>query len=155
MYGAAMQVSTKDLAEIFRVKPRTVNTWSVNGCPKVSDGVWELYDVIVWWAENLYQPDATEGTDLHAAKLQHMRARAEHETLKVEKLKGSLMSIEEISEAGAWRVSELSNGLSAMALRLPMMLIGRDEIEMREIIRAEMWKLRDAFARTGSWFVAD
>lgn len=150
-----MQVSSKQLAEIFQLNVRTVQAWATNGCPKVADGVWDLHDVIIWWAENLYEPDSTEGTDLHKVKLQHMKAKAEHEELKVALLKGTLMTIEEIIDAGAWRVSELSAGLSAMALRLPHMLIGKDEIEMRAIIQEEMWKLRDAFSREGVWFVAD
>jgi phage terminase Nu1 subunit (DNA packaging protein) len=158
-YVSGMKLTTSQLAMVFDVSVATIGTWKTNGCPNDGHNQWDLKDVVYWWAENIYEkqndimPGADMDSDIMEAKRKYIVAKAEAESIKVELLRGSVIKIDDIVKAGAWRVAELSNSLSALSLRLPSLLIGKTEIEMRSIISDEVWRLRDAFTRTGAWFV--
>lgn len=86
-----------------------------------------------------------------AADLRYRLARAEKEETLVAQLKGELFSFAEIEEGWAWRVSEVTAAMQSLADRLPPLLVGKGRIEMAEVIRAEVWSIRDRFAREGQF----
>ena len=85
------------------------------------------------------------------ADLRWRLARAQREEMLVKQLKGSLASWREIENQWCARVQEISAGLEMLADRLAPLLIGKSRVEMHEIIKLEIWKLRDSYARKGRY----
>ena len=85
------------------------------------------------------------------ADLRYRIARAEREEHLVAALKDQLFSMEEIREGWQWRVSEVSEGLQSLVDRLPPLLVGKERLEMAEIIRAEVHQLRTRFSGDGQF----
>lgn len=81
-----------DIAEVFRVNPRTVRKWSSeNGCPRRPDGFYELLAVIEWYAKRNNTEEMPVAT-LSATKTQ--------QEIKILKLKEEKMGME-LAEAKA------------------------------------------------------
>jgi len=142
-------LTTSQIAEIFGVLPRTVTLYGERGCPKKGKNAWDIKEVVQWWAENIYAPEDNEESDIYVAKLEYWRAKARVEQVKATKLEESVIPIDDVLAAWAWRVSEMSGMLAALGLRLAPMLEGLDEIGIREKLNEELWKVRDNFARKG------
>ena len=85
------------------------------------------------------------------ADLRYRLARARREEMLVRQLKGSLASWREIETQWSARVQELSSGLEMLADRLAPLLVGKSRVEMHDIIKREIWKLRDSYAREGRY----
>jgi hypothetical protein len=85
------------------------------------------------------------------ADLRWRLAKAKREELLVEQLNENLVPRAEIASEWAARVVEITAGLTALTNRLPPLLEGKDRVEMREIIREEIWNLRDQYAREGRY----
>ena len=62
-----------------------------------------------------------------------------------------LVPRKDMAEMWANRIAELCAGLQAFILRLPPMLHGKSQKDMRLVIDAEVWRLRDDFARKGRY----
>ena len=78
-------------------------------------------------------------------------ARARREELLVAELKGNLMSRDEIISEWSKRVAAVTSGLEAFADRLPPLLEGKSRHEMREILKNEVWELRNSYATKGEY----
>jgi len=153
-----MEVSTKQLADIFHVTERTVQLWAKGGCPKAGHGKWNMQDVVAWWADNIYGgnvPDSDETAkakqDYWKAKARTEEARSRNEKIKADLAEEKVLPLDEIKKAWAWRINEVSTGLGMIPLRLSPLLVGKPEMEIRKILDNELWKIRDNYARTGKF----
>ncbi len=145
-----MIVSTRQIAEIFSITDRGVRLWSDKGCPKAGHGKWDVRDVLLWWLENLYQSDS-DSEELAQAKLEYWQAKARTEKVKADLAEGASMEVKDFKQAWVWRVSEMSNGLGALPLRLSPLLAGKSEKDIKKILESEIWQIRDKFSRTGKF----
>lgn len=145
-----MIVNTKELSDFFDVTPRAVNKWSAKGCPKSGRGKWDLKTVHAWWLDNIYASKADDSDEsLQEAKRRYWSAKAENEEIKRDESKGLLVKVKDIVLMWSGRVAEIKNGLMALPMRLPPLLEGKPQIEMRQIVEDEVWKLLDNYCRVG------
>ena len=143
-------LSTKEVAEIFGVTQQSLSLWAGRGCPKQGHGKWDIAMVLQWWLDNLYQSgDDTE--EMAQAKLEYWQAKARNESVKADISEGKVIPVDEIKKAWAWRVSEMSNGLGSLPMRLAPLIAQKNERETRSILDSEIWKIRDQFSRTGKF----
>jgi hypothetical protein len=94
-------------------------------------------------------PDLKEKKD--QADLRYKIAKASKEEILTQQLKSNLFSRDEIAQAWAQRVHELTAGLNTLINRLPTLLEGKSKNEMRVIIKKEIWYFRDSYARQGKY----
>ena len=147
-------VSTQDVCGFFDVSHPTLGTWIKAGCPKVAHGKFDLKAVFDWWWANLASERAAQqggNESLNEAKRIYWWEKAKAEQHKNEQLVENLIPKERISKEWAARVSEVANGMSALENRLPSLLEGKSQAEMRQIIGEEVWSLRDQYAREGKY----
>lgn len=148
-----MIAGTNEIADLFGVTTMAVGLWVKKGCPKLGRGQWDVKEVFEWWLANIYQSPGGGAEDNDESMLEAKRlywsAKAEGERIKVEQTKANLIPKKDIANEWAWRMSEVTNGLNALAMRLPPLLEGKTQVEMREVIDKEQWVLRDMYCRTG------
>ena len=146
-------VSTSDVQAFFGVSRKTVHVWNKNGCPKVKHGKYNLKAVFDWWWENIAAYHTSEILDgsLENARREYWQAKAEGERIKVDQLKETLVSWDKIDIEWCARVAVVTSGLSAFADRLPPLLEGKSRPQMQNVIKQEVWQLRDSYARKGKY----
>jgi len=147
-------VTTQQLVEFFEITKKTATRWRDAGCPQIKRGQWDLKQVFDWWWNYIAQDRAERlagDESLNEAKRLTQWEKLKNERLKNQQLEGNLISREDVTKEWAWRISEVTNGLCSLANMLPPLLEGKNQIEIREIIQEEVWKLRDNFARTGQF----
>lgn len=110
-----------------------------------------MRDVVVWWAENIYEAETNESSEIHTAKLEYWQAKARVEKVKADTLEESVIKKEDVVQAWAFRLKEVANMLAALGMRLAPLIVGKDELESRQIINEETNNIRDNFARKGKF----
>lgn len=144
-----LTVDVGTVARFFGVTARQVQNWvKQKGCPRLKHGLYDLKAVHTWWFEEILGVDSREIED---AKLKYWKWKAEGEKVRVEQAKEDLIPIEQIAEAWAWRMAEVTTGLQSLASRLPPLLEGKTQGDMRAVIEAEVWKMRDSYCRSGKF----
>lgn len=146
-------LSTSEIATFFGVTRHAIQKWFKNDCPKISHGKCNLKAVFDWWWENIasyHTPEILDST-MEDARREYWTAKAEGERIKVDQLKESLVSWEEIEKEWCARVAVVTSGLSAFADRLPPLLEGKTRPQMQKVIRDEVWQLRDGYTRKGRY----
>jgi len=147
--------STDEVAAAFGVTARAVQLWHQSGCPRVKRGRWNLQEVILWWAENIYtacnRGDDVPGSELNLARTAYWQAKAEKMALDVEKTREAMLSKSEVITAWTERVVGVAAGLEALADRLPPLLAGLSAKAMHPVIKREVRTLREGFARKGRY----
>jgi len=147
-------VNTDAAADFFNVSIRTVQSWGRIGCPKVGQGKWNLKDVFSWWFKNIAQDRieaGSDGAEMQAVKLRYWTEKANFEEIRNKKELEELMPKAEIADAWAWRVSEVKHGLMGLAYRLPPLISGKAEREVRDIVKLNVRQLLDNFSRGGKF----
>lgn len=141
------------VAKAFGVVPKTVTRWSQTGCPRNPDGTYDLKKVIEWAIDRAKTEagDIPESEESQRWLTEYRKERALIARLERKKMEGSLISHEDFKKAWVWRISEVSHGLGSLPLRLAPLVAGKSELEIRNIIDSEIWKIRDKFARTGKF----
>ena len=152
-------LGTEEMCELMDVSRPTLGLWVKKGCPKFGRGKWRARDVLEWWLLNIYvgmeRGSGPEDESMLEVKRQYWQAKAEKERIGVDQMKEELIPRENIASEWAWRMAEVANGLQALAMRLPPLLEGKTQIEMREIIDEEQWVLRDNYCRTGRFCLVE
>lgn len=138
------------IAEIFGVTDRSIRMWAGKGCPREGRGKWNVRDVLAWWLENIYKADE-DTNESKKSKDQYWDAKARTETVKADVAEKESIKVKDFMEAWVWRLSEMSNGLGAIPMRISPLLAMKTETECRSILDMEIWKIRDKFARTGKF----
>ena len=91
------------------------------------------------------------GSEKDQADLRYRLAKAEKEEYLVKQLKGHVVAKEEIYPVWAARVAVVTDGLNALIDRLPPLLEGKSRAEIQDILRDEIWSIRDSYAREGEY----
>lgn len=144
-------LSTSQIAAFFDVTRQAVQKWTKVGCPKIKHGQFSLKAVFDWWMENLAESKIPDTERLQSLKAEHLIERIKGVRLKNEQLEGSLFDRDTIVTEWAGRVAIVTSGLNAFADRLPPLLEGKGRVEMQEVIKKEVWELRDAYYRKGKY----
>ncbi len=145
-----MIATTKQISEVFGVTQQAISLWSEKGCPKVGHGKWDIREVFNWWLENIYKEE-NDTEEMAAAKLEYWQAKARSEKVKADVAEDKAILVDDFKQSWVWRVSEMSNGLGSIPLRLAPLIAGKHESDIRSILENEIWKIRDKFARTGKF----
>ena len=149
-----MIVSSKNLCEIFGINQKMLSRWSVAGCPKLGKNKWNPRDVIAWWSENIYEPrleSEEKDESLKNARQRYWKAKAEKEEINVATIKDELIPKKILSDLWCSRVAEVRAGLLNLSDRLPPVLVGRDQPEIREVVHKEVVALLNMYAREGRY----
>lgn len=85
------------------------------------------------------------------ADLRYRLARARREEMLVDQLKGLLIERKDVYAEWAGRVALVTSALENFADRLPPLLEGKTRGEMFEVIKGEVWELRNGFCREGRY----
>jgi hypothetical protein len=151
-----MKIGTVELSKIFGVTSRTVAMWGERGCPKHGNNSWDIGDVIIWWAENIYSSSkSSESMATHDAKERYWVSKAREATVKADMMEELVAPVSDFEKGMVWRISELASGLTMLSLRISHSIAavtGGQEVEIRKIIDEEVWKFRDRFAREGKLY---
>lgn len=146
--------SFDDAAKYLGVSKRTVNVHLGKGTFKQNpDGTFQKSELNKYLEKYKRKPENEKTIEIRKgrADLRLKIARARREELLVDELKENLMSKEVIATEWAKRVSLVTSGLEAFADRLPPLLEGKTREQMREILRDEVWELRNAYATVGKY----
>jgi phage terminase Nu1 subunit (DNA packaging protein) len=124
------------------------------GCPKIRKAQWDLAAIIAWWAENIYEPKIEAGEkdeSLKNARQKYWAAKAEKEEINVSQLKGELIPKKTLSDLWGSRVVEVKQGLLNLSDRLPPVLEGKTQPEIREVVHKEIIQLLEMYSRNGKY----
>ncbi len=143
----------KDIAFCFNVHAATISRWcKTGGMPRNEDGTFSLQLVIAWSiARAEMVPHENEPEEAKRWLTAFRRERALLAKIERKKVEGSLISWDDIQTEWAKRVSVVTSGLETFADRLPPLLEGKKRELMREIIRDEVWQLRNDYATKGRY----
>ena len=147
-------VTTAQACSFFEVSRNTLSKWKQAGCPQVSRGRWDLKAVFDWYWENIAAERAAQEAgdeSLTEARRKYWWEKARGEEMKNERESGRLILKENVVREWAFRVAQVTEGLSAFAKRLPPLLEGKSQKEIQRILKDEAWKLRDNFCRNGEF----
>lgn len=144
-------MSQKQLAQALGLSDRTVRTWA--DCPRNEDKSYSLPKVVQWLiseAEDASFGSTSETEEGNGSWLSlFRRERFFLAKLEREKAEGELIPRSEVATLWAVRVGEVTSGLQGLVDRLPPLLVGKDRVQIREIVHEEIWRLRDQYARGG------
>jgi hypothetical protein len=165
--------TAKEVGDIFGRTLRTIRYWSSQGMPRRADG-YELAAVGQWalgrgliqelppgLKRGASQPEDPGGNDEQAGQMvisaqdrahyetEIKRIDSEHKALKLAIAKGEYVPRDEVAKEWTGRMLEYCNGLDFLEMRLPPLLEGKTQIEMRSIIRDETRQMRERVVRTG------
>lgn len=144
-------LSTSQVAAFFDVTRHAVQKWLKAACPKIKHGQLDLKAVFDWWFENIAESKIPDTEKIQELKAQHLTERIRGERLKNAQTEGTLFDQDTVVTEWAARVAVVTSGLTAFADRLPPLLEGKGRIEMQEIIKKEVWELRDSYYRKGKY----
>jgi hypothetical protein len=140
-------VGTKVIKLFFGVTDQTLSNWCRANMPKAAPGVYDLIACFAWWDKTMNSGGDTGSTA--KSKERYWAAKADREEIDRDRSRGDLIERDAVGQAWAWRVAEVAAGLNALATRLPPMLEGKSQPDMRDLIGAEVRQLRESYARAG------
>jgi len=146
-----VELTTQQCAKLFEVSTRTILNWSEAGLPQARRNRWNLKACFDWWIENIDTSRIDQDEGMLAIKKAYWSEKSIGEQLKNQKTRGELISLEDVVQEWAGRVSIVTSGLEAFADRLPPILEGKPRKEMRDIIKKEVRYLRESYARKGKY----
>jgi phage terminase Nu1 subunit (DNA packaging protein) len=134
---------------------RTVTRWTKAGMPRNKDKTYCLPKVVEWLLErekeSALSDQAMAGAGDSPALERYRLARAAMAEMDLKIKEGELIHVNEVHRAWALRVAEVAAGLETLADRLPPIMVGKTREEMQQVIRDEVWRLRDSYARGGQY----
>lgn len=146
------RMSGRQLARVFEVTPQAVYAWPGRGCPQNRDKTFDLTRVIAWFVskaeEAAEKPEQRSG--VRSKELERLtRAKANIEELKLDRLRGELVSVSIVRSEIGTAVEMFRQGV----LGLPSQLSGRleglnaSEIqhELERVLVERVTELRDGF----------
>ena len=143
-----------EVAELFQVSGRQIRHYVNAGCPRHGTASYELLPVFRWWFANIGEEKAASSganQTINEIKKHDWFAKTKSESIKSKQLEGSVVDWETIENEWAQRVVAVTTGLELFTDRLPPLLEGHNQIEMRDVIAKEVRYLRQSYARTGKY----
>lgn len=149
--NGSLLVSTSFLARLFDKTDRTITSWAkARGMPKVKHGLFDLKAVLDWWLKEVYESESEAADeDIKSVKLKYWSWKSENERMRAQQTSGELVPRAEIIEQWCRRVREVFSGLYSLASAMPYKLEGRGQGEMAVVLKAEIRKLHENYAREG------
>jgi phage terminase Nu1 subunit (DNA packaging protein) len=150
--NSPMIYDTPTVADFFGVSSRALQLWGQAGCPKAGRGRWDLRAVFNWYIQNIVQDRIESGADdvaMKEAKLRYWNEKATFEEIRNKKELGELMPKAEIAVEWVARVIEVKNGLMGLAYRLPPLISGKADRDVRDIVKLNVRQLLENFSRGG------
>ena len=148
------KLTKTETAELCGVSIRTITNWiNENDFPKNDDGTFSGPAVVQWLTARVEEKAgaATLTTEGQKWMTEFRKERALMARIDREKAEGLLISRDEAGQEWGNIVSVLCHGLELFADRLPPVLHGRYRYQMFEIIRDEVWQLRNSLYKEGRY----
>lgn len=143
-------------AQFFNISQQYLRKWKKNGCPNLGHGMWNLYDVFGWWQEHIMATAAEESDkDLSEIKKDYWEAKTRVERVKAETLEEKYLPKEELGEEWSWRAGVFRSGLLAFSSRVPPLLEGKKQLQMRDILHDEACLVLAALSKDHKFCPAD
>ena len=150
--GNYLLVGSKEAAQFFGVTERSFFRWVAAGMPKEAKGIYDLKKCFLWWKENINNVSTEKEKEV---RLRYWKAKADAEEIKIEKVKGELISKENVFSEFAQRCSDLKTTMRAFKYRLSSVLEGKNREEIMQIIGNEIDEMLRGFCRNGSFAVKE
>lgn len=131
-------ISSSDLAHIFAINVNTLTKWRRIGAPQAERGKWDLSEFLPWWLENIYAASG-EDADIGEIKKGYWRAKTRVEEVKAATLEEKYIPKEDVGDVLSYQSSVFRQTLLAFSSRLSIILVGKNEKEIREILFDEAW----------------
>jgi terminase small subunit / prophage DNA-packing protein len=149
-----VELTTKQLSDLFCISDRTVRNWTAKGMPKIAPGKFDGLAAVRWYAENVFMPEAAESRDLLSkaeAERLMLNLKAELLQVEVDKEKGKLVPLEEIKRDWGRIAQAVKTGLYGIPYRLAAILATVDnESEIRKMIKQEVNRSLDEISAGNS-----
>jgi hypothetical protein len=143
-----LTVSSAACSGLFGIQQATLRAWKAKGCPSVGHNRWDLRQVLEWWMANIMASKTEEADkDLTEIKKEYWEARTRSEVVKAATLEEKYLPFEELDEEWGWRAGIYRAGLLAYSSRLPPLLVGKKQLQMREILHKESCLLLAALSK--------
>ena len=129
--------SAAEVGRVFGVSRQAVCAWK--GCPRNSDGSYNLTDVIQWKLEGLTEQLRSRAPEPPSTALERYReARARRAELEVGQLQDSLVSKSDVEARWGRVLSHLVQAFDGMGKVLAPRLAMRHEKEIAQTVRDEV-----------------
>ena len=149
-------VSTPACASFFDISERGLRKWKSKGCPAQGHGLWNLQDVFRWWQENIMESKTEEkDPEIAGVKFDYWSARARQENVKADAAEGRYIAKADLKVEWLKRSSLYRSGMLAMSSRLPPLLLGKSEVEMRSVLHSEACLILSALSQDHEFCPAD
>ena len=129
--------SAAEVGRVFAVSRQAVCAWK--GCPRNSDGSYNLTDVIQWRVESLTEQLRSRAPEPPSTALERYReARARRAELEVGQMQDSLVSKSDVEARWGRVLSHLVQSFDGMGKVLAPRLAMRHEKEIAQTVRDEV-----------------
>ena len=143
-----LTVSSAACSELFGIQPATLKSWKLKGCPSAGHNQWDLRQVLEWWQKNLLESKQEDVDDtLAEIKREYWGHRSRREKVKADEAENSVLPFEELDEEWGLRAGIYRAGLLSFSSRLPPLLIGKAQLDMRQILHDESCLLLAALSK--------
>jgi len=152
--GSLIVVGSDYLGHLFGITGRAVRKWPEMGCPKLARGRFDLKAVFDWWWQNIAQDRAAAGAgedSINEAKRLYWWEKAHGEQTKNKRESEQLIPREEIAVEWAARMAEVANGLQSLSMRLPPLISGKEQREVRNIVALNVRQILENYSRKGKF----
>ena len=152
---SAMHMDTTNVATLFGTTPKNLIDWEKRAGQerksfKVQHGIYNLQKLLAWWLENIYE-SKQETAKAKNSRERYWDAKAEEAEINVQKIKEILFPRAEISGEWCKRLAEIRQGLLSLPVKLPALLDGKPQDEMRPVIKEAVTRLLSSYSRTGKF----
>lgn len=152
-------IKKTEAEKFFEVSQSQLSKWIRAAGISNIRGYVNLYDIFVFWRDNIYGVDSLEANKDEKEKdqsLAELKRKIQAEILKSKKLEnqkeeGRLVSREDVLEAWTERLSDLRGGLLSLSRRLSHKVAEKTETEAMQIIQDEIDELFKNFSREGKF----
>lgn len=144
-------IDNTGLASFFGVTSKTVCAWAKEGMPKESHGLYNLKKCFDWWCDNVEATREDNNPKLIELRAEGQRIKNEREKLKLDAERGVLISIDEVVDQWCKRIAAVRQSLLAMPVRLSPVLEGKEQQEIRAIIKDESYRILEDYSRAGKY----
>ncbi|MFC1827760.1 hypothetical protein ACFLZQ_07525 [Thermodesulfobacteriota bacterium] len=143
-----LTVSSAACSGLFSIKQATLRSWKAKGCPSAGHNQWFLPNVIEWWQNNLLESKQEDfDNSLAEIKRNYWRHRSRREKVKADEAEEQVLPLSELGEEWCCRAGVYRAGLLSFSSRLPPLLIGKKQLQMREILHKESCLLLAALSK--------
>ena len=140
------------ISKFFGVTKRAVQLWAKDGnCPKMSHGMYDLREVHKWWLKNIYVNSGVDSEEIIELRKEDLRWKIDIAKMKAEKIKGQLVSKDEIAKQWALRLAAVSSGLDMLPYQVAPHLEQSDQKTIVKVLSEKLWALKDNFCRSGKF----